>query len=189
MASSLVGSSPPAAAFSPTVSLPAIAFPMLRATAVVRSAGAKRFAGAFEKCRAGRCKRHPSACSLQQLDAENVLNLANLSTENLLGHVDSARCGSEAGFLGHRHEVPHVPKLDVHWQQHGTVSAFAATCRRNMVSGVTTPPVVARGGSLRSIRRWKDLSSVHHQVLAFRRLHGKMSEPATPLAGDGGVKW
>ena len=74
----------------------------------------QRLARAVQEGFAGRGQQHAPAGPLQQLDAERLLELADLRAEHLLGHVHATRRGGEARFLRHGDEVPEMPQLDVH---------------------------------------------------------------------------
>ena len=73
-----------------------------RGTRTVQEAGAR-----------GRDRR-PAAAPLQQLDAEDALELLDLGAQHLLGDVHAAGGRGEAAFLRDRDEVTQVPDLDAH---------------------------------------------------------------------------
>jgi hypothetical protein len=69
---------------------------------------------AVEEHRTGRRQGHAPGGPLEQGDAEDLLELADLGAECLLGHVHPPGCDSEARILGNGYEVPQVTQLDIH---------------------------------------------------------------------------
>jgi hypothetical protein len=49
--------------------------------------------------------------SLEELDAQVDLELANLFADGGLGHMEALSGATEVQFLGHRDEVPQLPEF------------------------------------------------------------------------------
>jgi uncharacterized protein GlcG (DUF336 family) len=69
---------------------------------------------AVQEGRAGRGERHPPAGPFQELDAERVLERADLRAQHLLGDVHGAGRRGEARRLRDGGEIAQVTQLDVH---------------------------------------------------------------------------
>jgi hypothetical protein len=121
----------------------------------------QRLVRAVEEGFTGRGQQHAPAGPLQQLDAERLLELADLRAEHLLGHVHATRRGGEARFLRHGDEVPEMPQFDVHGahivtadpragpaiQPHAKSAARTATSGRKTAK-LTAVQTEADGGSV-----------------------------------------
>jgi hypothetical protein len=66
---------------------------------------------------AGRRQRDPAPVALQQGDTELLLERGDLAAQRGLADAQLLRGSAKAQPLGHRHEVPQAPKVEVHTRE------------------------------------------------------------------------